>query len=84
MPVIPTLGQVVQLADRHNVREGAQDDAGEQHSVGVDLPAKLKPRSKDQSMIRCILSMLIFSSFECFYYNNSRYSFTEQTIVLIK
>jgi len=50
----------------HNAREGVQDDAGEQHSAGTDLPAKLKPQPKDQSTNRCILSVLIFISFECF------------------
>jgi hypothetical protein len=46
MPVIPTLGQVVQLADRHNALEGVQDDAGEQQSAVTDLPARLKPTQK--------------------------------------
>jgi hypothetical protein len=76
MPVIPTLGQVVQLADRHNALEGVQDVAGEQQSAVTDLPAKLKPHQKDQTTIRCILSVLIFISFECFYNNISRYPFT--------
>ena len=84
MPVIPTLVQVVQLADHHNALEGVQDDAGEQQSAVTDLHAKLKPHPKDQTTIRCILSVLIFISFECFYYNISRYPFTDQTIVLIK
>jgi hypothetical protein len=51
MPVIPTLGQVVQLADRHNALEGVQDVAGEQQSAVTDLPAKLKPHPKDQGAV---------------------------------
>ena len=77
MPVIPILGQVVQLADRHSALEGVQDDAGEQQSAVTDLPAKLKPHPKDQTAIRCILSVLIFISFECFYHVFSRYPFAK-------